>query len=567
MPCRENIPSESYADFIIRFYSYTAQTLALDYPACVDFVSNQFAITHMPLTSIPPLSMEGYQYSTIPKLYALLDTSSMEASGIIQVSNLPALGYKGRGTIIGFVDTGIDYQDPLFLNSDGTTRILGIWDQTIVGAGIGSSNLVENIPFGTEFTREQINEALVSTNPSSIVPTSDSDGHGTFLAKVAAGNESPALNYTGAAPECNIAVVKLKQAKKYLKEYYFVADNVDAYQENDIMLGIKYLLYIAGQYMLPLTILIGLGTNQGSHDGTSPLASFMSFISTSPGIVTVVAGGNETGYGHHYFGIIPSDAEYEDVELHVAQDEYGFTIELWSREPELYSVGFISPTGEQIERIPNTTDDSHRLTFLFEKTVIYLNYRVAEGGSGSQLILMRFQNPTPGIWRIRTYNSLYIRGEYHMWLPVRGFISEDTFFLKSNPNTTITEPGNAPLLMTIAGYDHKNNSLYIHSSRGYSRQNVIKPDLAAPAVNVSVPSGRGSQTLSGTSVAAAHAAGAAANLLSWAFTGQNDPYMNTSAVKSFLVRGARRNPIFSYPNREWGYGTLDLFNSFIQLRG
>ena len=567
MPCSEIIPSESYADFIIRYYSFASLPFTREELDCVDFVSNQYAISHVPLASIPPLSMEHYQYSTIPKLYALLDTTSMEASGIIQTSNQPALGYKGRGTIIGFVDTGINYQDPLFLNSDGTTRILGIWDQTITGNGINSSNPIEDLHFGTEFTREQINEALMSADPLSVVPTKDNDGHGTFLAKIAAGNEAPELNYTGAAPECSIVVVKLKQAKQYLRDYYFVSSDVDAYQENDIMLGIKYLLYMSSQSLLPLTILLGLGTNLGSHDGTSSLATFMSYISTSPGIITVVAGGNETGYGHHHLGVIASGNEYEDVELHVAQGEFGFTLELWSRAPELYSVGFISPTGEQIERVPNTTGDGHRLTFLLEKTVIYFNYRVSESGTGSQLILMRFQEPTPGIWRIRVHNSLFIRGEYHMWLPVRGFISNDTFFLKPNPNTTITEPGNAPLLITIAGYNHNDNSLYIHSSRGYSRQDVIKPDLAAPGVNVSVPAGRGSQTLSGTSVAAAHAAGAAANLLSWAFTGQNDLYMNTSAAKSFLVRGARRNPIFSYPNREWGYGTLDLYNSFIQLRG
>lgn len=567
MECKENVASEDYADFVIRFFSFLTLDFSQEDPACVDYVSSQYAISHWPLADITPISMENYPYSIIPKLYTLLDTTSMEASGIIRVFNQPSLGYRGQGTIIGIIDTGLNYDDPLFIDSSGNTRVIGIWDQTLLGPGLEAGNEIEDIHYGTVFNQDTINEAIHHSNPLEIVPSSDENGHGTFLTKIAAGNNDPALDFTGAAPECLIAVVKLKQAKKYLRDYYFVPDSAIAYQESDIMLGIKYLLYISSQYLLPVSILLGLGTNMGSHDGTSPLANYMSYVGSSPGIVTVVAAGNETGYGHHYFGVIGSDEEYDDVELHVGPGETGFTLELWAREPELYSVAFISPTGEQIERVQNTSNRDHRLTFVLDRTVIYLNYGVSESGIGSQLVLMRFQAPSPGIWRIRVYNSLYIRGEYHMWLPIHGFISEDTFFLKSNPNTTVTEPGNASLLMTVSGYNHNDNSLYIHSSRGYTRQNSIKPDFAAPAVNVTVPTNRGTKTMSGTSVAAAHAAGAAANLLSWAFTGQNNLYLNTSGAKSFLVRGARRNPIFTYPNREWGYGTLDLYNSFIQLRG
>lgn len=564
MACNENTASEDFADFIIRYYTFAGMGFTQDEASCVDVVSTQYAITYFPLNTIPPLSMDNYQYSSIPKLYALLDTTSVEASGILRTLNHPTLGYKGAGTIIGFVDTGIDYQDPLFINSDGTSRILGIWDQSLPGPGVQHENSLEDISYGTEFTKAQIDEALQSDNPFLLVPTGDMNGHGTLLAGIAAGNETPVGDFTGAAPECFLAVVKLKQAKKYLRDYFIVPEDAIAFQENDIMLGIKYLLTISKQYMLPLTIMLGLGTNMGSHDGTSPLASYMSSVGTSPGIITVVAAGNETGYSHHYFGIVAGDDEYEDVELRVAPDEPGFTIELWAREPELYSISFISPSGEQIERLPNISSDEHKITFLLEKTTIFLNYRVAGGGTDGQLIMMRFKDPTPGIWIIRVYNSFFIRGEYHMWLPVRGFISDETFFLKSNPNTIITEPGNAQLLMTVGAYNHRNNSLYIHSSRGYTRQNVVKPDLAAPGVDVGIP---GSPAFSGTSIAAAHVAGACANILSWAFTGQNDVFMNTSIAKAFLVRGARRNPIFVYPNREWGYGILDLYNSFVQIRG
>ena len=348
-------------------------------------------------------------------------------------------------------------------------------------------------------------------------------------------------------------------------------DSAEAYQENDIMMGMKYLLSLARTKRLPLTILLALGTNLGSHEGTSPLAQYLDTISNFPGIITVTAAGNETGYSHHFFGTIGTDAEFEDAELRVAEGETGFTLELWSQEPELFSIGFLSPTGEQIGRIPNHTLTEQRITFVLENTVIYLNYQVAEAGTGSQLIVMRFVKPTPGIWRIRVYNSLYLRGEYHLWLPSKGFISDDTFFLRPSPDTVVTEPGNAPQTITAGAFNHRSGGIYIHSSRGYTRLGRVKPDLAAPGVNVDGPGIQGAagfpmRAMTGTSAAAAHVAGAAANLLSWAFREDNISYMNTSVAKTYLIRGADRNPVFAYPYREWGYGTLNLYGAFLRLR-
>ena len=236
-------------------------------------------------------------------------------------------------------------------------------------------------------------------------------------------------------------------------------------------------------------------------------------------------------------------------------------MEMWTQEPELFSVGFLSPTGELIGRIPNNTPMEQRITFLLEDTVIYLNYQVAEFETGSQLIVMRFVRPTPGIWRLRVYNSLYLKGAYHLWLPAHGFLSEDTFFLRPHPDTVITEPGNASLPITVGAYNHRSGGIYIHSSRGYTRLGRVKPDLAAPGVDVEIPSSSGLSPIRITGTSAP-----AANLLSWAFRDGSFSYMNTSIAKAFLIRGAERNPVFTYPNREWGYGTLNLYNAFLRMR-
>lgn len=578
MPCSHPSASSEYADFIIRYFAFPQSLLSIIEEGCLSFINSQFAVVYRPVEEALPITLNRYSYSSIPNLYTLLDASSMESSGILASFSQPSLNTQGENTIIGIIDTGIDYRNPVFLGEDRSTRILGIWDQTIELNESGVSKeragqLPEDIFYGTAYTKEDIDRALASDSPLDIVPSTDENGHGTFLAGIAAGRQelSGGEAFTGAAPRAFIAAVKLKPAKQYLRDYYVLPDSAEAYQENDIMMGMKYLLSLARTKKLPLTILLALGTNLGSHEGTSPLAQYLDTISNFPGIITVTAAGNETGYSHHFFGTIGTDEEFEDAELRVAEGEAGFTLELWSQEPELFSIGFLSPTGEQISRIPNNTLTEQRITFVLENTVIYLNYQVAEAGTGSQLIVMRFVNPTPGIWRIRVYNSLYLRGEYHLWLPSKGFISDDTFFLRPSPDTVVTEPGNASQTITAGAFNHRSGGIYIHSSRGYTRLGRVKPDLAAPGVNVDGPGIQGAagfpmRAMTGTSAAASHVAGAAANLLSWAFREDSISYMNTSVAKTYLIRGADRNPVFAYPNREWGYGTLNLYGAFLRLR-
>ena len=579
--CPVNPAREDIADFIYRQGTSSLQVLEMQNRIlCYDFSSREYAVIYLPLSEVLPITLGKYEYYSIPKLYTLLDTSSMEASGILPVFSQPALANQGEGVLIGFIDTGIDYQNPLFRNPDGTTRIAGIWDQTLpenqeeLPLGVQDpSGLLGSISYGTTFRPEQINQALKSEDPLSLVPSQDELGHGTFLAGIAAGGETSSGDFIGAAPKASIGVVKLKPAKQYLRDFYLIRPDAPAYQENDIMMGIKYLQLLSQETSMPLVICISLGTNWGSHQGSSPLSSALETASRYTGTVNVIAAGNETGLSHHYSHYLSDRQEWEDVEIRVASGERGFVAELWSDVAELYTIGFISPSGETVSRIPLTLGQDSRVTFLLEKTVITLRYLPAESGSGRQLIFFRFQDPAPGIWRVRVYNTLYLRGQYHMWLPVQGFASPETIFLKPDPDTTITCPGNTALPITVGAYDHRDGSIYLHSSRGFAIDGQIKPDLAAPGVEVFGPSSQllpdGAPYLTrrtGTSVAAAHTAGAAASLLSWGIVEGNDPAMNSASVRGYLVRGADRSPAYTYPNREFGYGTLNLYQSFLQLR-
>ena len=579
--CPFNPASETIADFIFRNGSQQQIRGNPENIPCLDYISYDFSVIYIPLETVEPIALRSYSYYSIPGLYTLLDSSNMEASGIISTFNSPALSNKGRGTLIGFIDTGIDYTNPLFRYPDGSTRIASIWDQSlpedtdIMPPGVPDYYRASGASYGTEYTREDIDQALRSDDPLSFVPSTDTNGHGTFLAGIAAGGSLPEQDFTGAAPECELLVVKLKPAKQYLRDFYFIPSEAPAFQENDIMMGIKYLRTIAYRLGRPLVILLGLGSNLGSHEGTSPLSIMLQDISRTLGTATIIAAGNETGRGHHYLGNIPSGQERDDVEIRVGEEESrrGFSVELWSSTADTVSVGFVSPSGETISRIPIIANNETSIPFLLESTVITVNYQLIEVGSGRQLIFMRFKTPTVGIWTIRVYNTQFLTGQFHMWLPVVNFISDETVFLRPNPYTTITQPGNTNSPITVAAYNHLNNGIYIHSSRGFTIIGYVKPDLTAPGVDITGPAvGRRNgaavpmTTRSGTSVAAAHVAGAAANLLSWGIVEGNDTIMSEAAIKAYLIRGAQRNPALSYPNREWGYGVMDLYQTFLHLR-
>lgn len=575
MSCTNSVASEDFADFIAPYFTTPEEFIRSQGTDCIDFVNSTLAVVYVPLSTVTPSTYTSYTYSAVPKLYSLLDVTSMDAAGITPAGELPVLNNQGAGVIVGFVDTGINYTDSLFRNVDGSTRIIGIWDQT---NNSDNSNNIENEtakPFsafsalyGTQYTAEEINLALNSDNPASIVPTRDENGHGTFLASIAAGNRDERAGFSGAAPQASIAMVKLKPAKQYLHDFYLIQDGAEAYQENDIMMGVSYLYFLARKYSMPLVVCIPLGTNMGSHMGMSRLGQYLNQVSLSNGSAVITAAGNETGARHHFRAVMDADTDEVTAELRVGEREAGFSMELWAENMGAYTVGFISPTGEVAREISVPLRGENTVSFLLEQTQITVYTQIADVSSGSQFIFMRFENPMSGIWRILIRNSLDIRETFHIWLPVRGFISDETYFLRPDPDTIITDPGNARYPITVTAYDHTKNSIYIHASRGYSLSGRIKPDLAAPGVNIlgASVSGRRLTRMSGTSVSAAHLAGAAAILLNWGVLNANYPYLNTPVLKSIFVRGAQRNPALTYPNREFGYGTLNLYEAFLHLR-
>lgn len=556
------ITSNDYADL---FVTYNRNEKLLDrFPgATVHLMNTRYAVAYPPANILNQNFISQYGYAPLPHLYGLTSEFSLEASGVKRLRRIPNFDLRGKGVLMAILDTGIDYTNPIFIHEDGTSKIATLWDQTI-----DSENQYPlNTFYGTEYSTEQINRALNSSNPFEIVPSTDEIGHGTMLASLMVGTEVASSDFSGVAPDADIIVVKLKQAKQNIKDFYVIPKNVPCYQENDIMWAYHYIIDFALRLKKPCAICIGLGTSQGSHDNKGPINNLIKFFSDLKGFTMCISAGNEGNKKRHFFSTIEPSVGKSSSELYIGENEPGFSMEIWGSAPNTYSIDILSPTGEYIPRIAESLRTNREINFIFGTTSLSVNYRLVETFTGEQLILLRFRNPTPGLWKFTIYSRGDLPGSYHIWLPMNGFISDDTYFIHPDPYTTITSPATTDTPLTITAYNPFNNALYNQASRGYTRTKIVKPDLAAPGVDVIVPDlNQGFTTSSGTGLAAAHAAGITAIMLEWGVVKGYYPEMNSTVVKKFLIRGATRSKTMQYPNREWGYGMIDLYNVFNILR-
>lgn len=539
---------EEYGDFIVKH----GQNMGGKFLP----VNELFGILYIPLNEIGPLEINSYTYASLPKCYTFMDADALNSSGITRLHNHPYLKLQGEGTVIAVIDSGIDYLNPIFRNGD-VSRIAYIWDQTIPG------NEDEQVPYGKVFTGEEINQALLSENPQEIVPSLDENGHGTAMAGLAAGNFVPTENFSGAAPKATIIVVKLKKAKSYLRKFYQYPPQAPVFQEDDIMLGISFAVKMAQEMGMPVSVCLGLGTNQSAHVGDSELSRYVDYINEDSQVSVSVAAGNEGAAQHHYTAELDYVKNQDTVELRIADKEEGFSMEFWGDPPDDYGISLQSPAGEKLYVSSSLGAGTQELSFIFVETKVLVNYVKMERMTGKQLIYFRFFHPAAGIWKVNVSKKGISGSRFHMWLPVQGLISPDTYFLESTPYITVTAPGDSTRGITATAYQYLDNSLYFQAGRGFTPNNQLTPDLAAPGVDLLIPLPGGAfGKASGSSLSSAVVAGAAALVQEWAIVRGNIPYASGNTVKFYLQKGAVREEQMEYPNPGWGYGRLDLYRTF-----
>lgn len=154
-----------------------------------------------------------------------------------------------------------------------------------------------------------------------------------------------------------------------------------------------------------------------------------------------------------------------------------------------------------------------------------------------------------------------------MWLPVTEFLSGEVYFLDSNPYYTMTNPANTSLPIIVSYYNGSNNAIALSSGRGYERGEQVRPNITAPGIDISgaLPGERFS-IRSGSSLSTAVTAGACALLLEWILLQLGVQSIDSYQLKSLLILGATRPDNMVFPNPEWGYGQLNLYNTFEELR-
>lgn len=598
--CNYRILSEDYRDIPLGFDISSGSLFPGDPVSsdkCVIKILDNLFILYVAASSVPPLNSAEYRYQYIPKCYGLQsDLSVLNSAGILQVNREP-LNLTGRGVLLGFLDTGIRYRLPAFLNEDGTTRIAAVWDQTAIQSDADPDNKIEmpmdgmvaddtempadgmaaddtemptddmaaddtKMPdseqkkkfrapegfyYGVEYTREDINENLRENGP---LLFTDEDGHGTKMISAACGYDRT-NGFVGAAKDADIAVVKLKQCKQYMREFYSIGDDVLCYQETDVMLALSYLDQLASKLGKPLVICIALGTTMGSHDGSSLLDGYLDILARKRNRCVVIGGGNEGNTSGHYEGnLFPSYSgikNYDEMELLIGDGEPGFYMEIWGQIPGVYTISLTSPGGETIPEIPYRLGQSLEFGFIYSESRVVIDYVPVDLGNGQELITLRFIRPVPGIWKIRIFAGNG-EGIVHSWLPLRQFLKSETYFLRPSPYETITEPAYSRATLAVSSYNSADQSFYLNSGRGFSIDGSIVPSIAAPGVLV--PTVMGAET--GSSMAAAITAGAAADFMQWAVVEGRDITINTQSIKNYFIRGATRRKELYYPSREWG---------------
>lgn len=583
MDCKEKILSEDYIDFVIDFpLEELFGDFSEEWDFCYQKIDDGYGIISINRNQLPDASLLTLDYHYFPDLIGLqqdegvegdtFDPSPLIASGITQVQDAP-LYLTGRGVILAFADTGINYENEVFRRSDGSSRILSIWDQTIQ-----DGEPPEGFLIGTEYTREQINAALQSDNPKELVPTVDEDGHGTRLAALAAGSRlEGGSGYVSPAFDADILVVKLKPAKEYLREYYQIPERAVAYSSGDMIMAVKYLNSFAKAFQRPIVFCMGMGSNYRDHEGNSVFSRYLNSIASQQSRIMVITGGNEGNTSHHFAGRFEEDesgrgTEEVNMEIYVSEGVNGFLLQIWTSAPVNLAVSIRTPGGEFIAPVSVLFQTNLKYRFVFEETVITVYNAYIAQGSGDALVLLRFENPTQGIWTVGVSDTENTKNAgFDAWLPISAFLEQPVYFLEPNPNITLTSPSYAEDAITVAAYNSYDNSIYQASGRGYSRDDRIKPDLAAPGVNITVAGNRlGSTprigTYTGSSLSAAITAGAAAQFMQWAVIDRNSPYIRSQELKNYLIRGAKREDNQMYPNRLWGYGRLDLYGTFIKMR-
>jgi len=468
------------------------------------------------------------------------------AAGTDYIENNPYITVNGEGVIIAIIDSGIDYLHPDFINDDNTSRIISIWDQNV-----NTNPPPEGITFGSEFTREDINSAIQNRDNSL---TNDSVGTGTIAAGIAAGNGRLNSSYTGVATGSELVVVKLRE---YNNTYLNGRIN---YSHTDFLAAIKYVIDVARKENKLMIINLTVAERSRSIIITNLLDTFEYLGNT--GVVVVSGAGNEGNTNIHYEGQFRDASSQLDVIVEVANQNM-LDIVLTPNGPSIIDIQVISPSGELSYKVTYSPDEQlYSGRFNLEDSSYDIGIIYPWLLSGNQEGYIRINDIKPGIWTLRLTPEFITTGEFDIYLPNGNLISPNTRFLDPESFSTITLYGTTENVITVGGFNDRTDSMWIGSSKGPVKQSTtVKPDIVAPGVDIISTFINQSYTkATGTGVSSSLTCGVLALIME--YISEQGSYQRkvlyTEVLKTYLMLGATRNSIYSYPNNSQGYGVLNL---------
>lgn len=546
--------SDSNTWELIVKYTGDIQSVAKRFGASAVVLLGGYAIVTMPQEHINEFAdCAEVVYIEKPHRLFFSDRQALERSCVYYAWSEPySLG--GEGVLAAVIDSGIDWKNTDFRNPDGSTRILKLWDQTVAPESSGYAP-PEGYVVGTEYNRDVINLALSGDEAAlrSMNLSRDYSGHGTFVTGIAAGNgQGMAGSFRGVAFESELIIVKLGDSEQ--RQFP---------RTTRLMEAVNYCIMEAQKAGKPVVINLSFGNNQGSHDGTDLLSTYLNAASDVWKNVIVCGSGNEAGNGIHASGML-SGRKAESVELAVGEYESGFNLQLWKNYSDEYGVELIAPSGERSGNLRTYGADRVSL----DNTQVYVYYGQPTPYSRYQQLYFEFVPAggyvTPGVWRIVLTPVRIVDGRYDLWLQESATLNEDTRFFSPSEETTLTVPSAAGKVITVGAYNSRTDAYADFSGRGYTRTNDnIKPDIVAPGVNIVSTAVNGGYTVrSGTSMAVPFVSGSAALLMQWGIVKRNDPYLYGEKVKAYLIRTARHLPGEPVPSKRTGWGALCLRNVF-----
>ena len=449
-------------------------------------------------------------------------------------------GLDGNGTLLAVIDSGIDYRHNEFIR-DGKSRILELWDQQAEY----QKEYVNPYELGRIYTNEELN-AILDGNYTGSLPSEDRSGHGTQVTAIAAGTN------IGVAPQTELLIIKVG------------SDTASRLPTTlGMILGIDYALRKGIERNQPISVNLSYGNNYGSHKGDSLMENYINDVSRLA-VCSISTGTGNDAINRRHQRVILGNTSYRMIDLLVSDYVTSFNLQLWKNYNDRFDVMIITPNGD----IVLTLSESQNIgTGTYRNTFVKGIYGTPNPYNRNQEIFVSFQGRDnyidKGQWKVLIHPKQIVSGVVDAYLPIRASLTGNVEFLNPTEFGTLTIPSTAEGLITVAAYDQNVDDFAYFSGRGYTANDQIKPDLAAPGVDIyTAYPGNDYSFASGTSMAVPFVSGSACLLMQWGIVNENDPFLYGEKLKASLIRGAKRiKSARTYTNIYVGWGTLCVENS------